>query len=398
MRQSNLAAVDHLTAQNPPESELLARLSEIETPTLVLFGVEDQLIPSENGRLYVERMPDCHLLYVYAAGHLIAQDERRVRARRDGVPGAGACVRRQSRLTRLLIMVETARADPSVHVALLGSTTRLIRGKRFTTRAVEAGSGDPLVLIHGVGNSAESFARNVMRLARRFHVYAVDALYHGYSTKEGYDADRRIPLQAEAVVDLLDAEGLRWAHVEGESMGAGIAFELAMRYPERTGKIILNSGSYYIHFERSFTEADSGGAQLLMQLSRAAITNPGPMSQRARLEYFMARPERVTDELVDLYGKLYADPDINASMRRVFGMTAERGNLAGWSEADARRLKTSALVVWSDRNRGQPTEVGEHLASLLPKSRYHLISDAGHWPQWEHADEHDEVVTKFLTE
>jgi 3-oxoadipate enol-lactonase len=74
MRQSNLSAVDHLTAQNPPESELLARLSDIETPTLVLFGVEDQLIPPENGRLYVERMPDCHLLYVYAAGHLIAQD------------------------------------------------------------------------------------------------------------------------------------------------------------------------------------------------------------------------------------------------------------------------------------------------------------------------------------
>jgi pimeloyl-ACP methyl ester carboxylesterase len=74
MRQSNLAAVDHLTAQNPPESELLARLAEIETPTLVLFGVEDQLIPPENGRIYAERMPDCHLLYVYAAGHLIAQD------------------------------------------------------------------------------------------------------------------------------------------------------------------------------------------------------------------------------------------------------------------------------------------------------------------------------------
>src|SRR5439155_3339039 len=137
-------------------------------------------------------------------------------------------------------------------VELLGTATRFIQGRQYVTRAIEAGSGDPLVLIHGVGNSAECFARNVMRLARRFHVYAVDALYHGYSTKNGYDADRRVPLQAEAVIDLLDAEGLRWAHVEGESMGAGIAFELAMRYPDRKGKIILNSGSYYVRFERSF--------------------------------------------------------------------------------------------------------------------------------------------------
>jgi pimeloyl-ACP methyl ester carboxylesterase len=74
MRQSNLRAVDHLTAENPPEDDLLRRLPEIETPTLVLFGAEDQLIPPDTGRIYADRMPDCHLVYVYAAGHLIAND------------------------------------------------------------------------------------------------------------------------------------------------------------------------------------------------------------------------------------------------------------------------------------------------------------------------------------
>jgi len=251
------------------------------------------------------------------------------------------------------------------------------------------------VLIHGVGNSAESFARNVMRLAEHFHVYAIDALYHGYSTKERYDADRRVPLQAEAIVDLLNAEGLAWAHFEGESMGAGIAFELAMRYPERTGKIILNSGSYYVRLEREF-EATGGGVQLLMQLCRDSITDPGPASQRMRLEYFMARPEQVTDELVAVYCQMYADPAINASMQRVFGMTAARGNLAAWSEAEARGLKRRALVFWSDHNRGQPPAVGEYLAGLLPDAEHYLMKDAGHWPQWEHPEEHDEVVTKFL--
>ncbi len=284
----------------------------------------------------------------------------------------------------------------SLHLELLGSTTRFIRGKRFATRAIEAGSGDPLILIHGVGNSAESFARNVMRLAQHFHVYAIDALYHGLSTKNAYDADRRVPLQAEAVIDLLDAEGLAWAHFEGESMGAGIAFELAMRHPDRTGKIVLNSGSYYVRFERSFPESEGGGVQRLMQLCRASITDPSPASQRARLEYFMAQPERVTDELVELYRRLYADPEINASMQRVFGMTAARGNLAGWSETEAHQLQKPALVLWSDRNRGQSPEMGEYLASLLPGSQYYLVRDAGHWPQWEHPEEHDEVVTRFL--
>ena len=283
-----------------------------------------------------------------------------------------------------------------LHVELLGSTTRLVRGKRFVTRVIEAGTGEPLILIHGVGNSAESFARNVVRLGQNFHVYAIDALYHGFSTKTDYDAEQRVPLQAEAVLDLMDAEGLPAAHFEGESMGAGIAFELAMRHPDRTGKIILNSGSYYVRFERSFPATGDGGVQLLMQLCRESVTDPSAASQRARLEYFMAQPQRVTDELVHLYCKLYADPEINASMQRVFGITAPRGNLAAWSEAEAGGLTRPALVLWSDRNRGQSPAMGEYLASLLPGGQYYLVRDAGHWPQWEHAEEHDEVITTFL--
>ena len=283
----------------------------------------------------------------------------------------------------------------SLHVELLGSATRFIHGRQYDARAIEAGSGEPLVLIHGVGNSAECFGRNVMRLAQSFHVYAIDALYHGYSSKEPYDAEHRVQRQAEGVIDLMDAEGLAWAHVEGESMGAGIAFELGMRFPDRCGKLILNSGSYYVRFQRSFS-APGGGADQLMTLCRAAVTDPSPATQRARLEYFLASAERVTSELVELYCALYADPGIRASMERVFGITAPRGNLAGWSEEEARQLKPPALVLWTDRNRGQSPEVGEYLASLIPGAAFYCMRDAGHWPQWEHPEEHDEVVTSFL--
>ena len=284
---------------------------------------------------------------------------------------------------------------PSIHLEVLGCTTRFVRGQRYVTRVIEAGAGDPLILIHGVGNSAECFARNVRRLGERFHVFAVDALYHGLSTLEPYDAEHRVLRQAEAILDLMDAEGLAWAHLEGESMGAGIAFELGMRHPERCGKLILNSGSYYIRLLRSFS-ASGGGAEYLMRLCRDSIVKLGPETQRDRLNYFVARPERITDELVALYTRLYADPAIRASMERVYGLTAPRGNLAGWSEEEARLLKPPTLVLWTDRNRGQPPEVGAYLAELLPNAKLHVIPDACHWPQWEHPEEHDDVVTAFL--
>lgn len=49
-------------------------LAEIETPTLVLFGTEDRMIPSEMGSIYRERMPNAHYVLVYDAGHAIATD------------------------------------------------------------------------------------------------------------------------------------------------------------------------------------------------------------------------------------------------------------------------------------------------------------------------------------
>lgn len=196
----------------------------------------------------------------------------------------------------------------------------MVRGKQYTTRVIEAGDGDPLILIHGVGSSAECFARNVMRLAKHFHLYAVDALYHGYSSKHPYDSDHRVQRQAEAVIDFMDAEGIARANVEGESMGAGIAFEMGMRFPERVGKLVLNSGNYYIDTPQlrqprageaptlRDPAAPGGGAQELVQRARRAVTEVTRENVRRRIEYFVARPERITDEMVELQYRLYSDP------------------------------------------------------------------------------------------
>ena len=56
------------------DADLEARLAILNVPTLVLFGTEDRLIPGEMGRIYREIMPNCHLIYVYDAGHHIDAD------------------------------------------------------------------------------------------------------------------------------------------------------------------------------------------------------------------------------------------------------------------------------------------------------------------------------------
>jgi pimeloyl-ACP methyl ester carboxylesterase len=56
------------------DADLERRLSELTTPTLVLFGTVDRVIPPDMGHIYKELMPNCHLVFVYDAGHAISTD------------------------------------------------------------------------------------------------------------------------------------------------------------------------------------------------------------------------------------------------------------------------------------------------------------------------------------
>ena len=282
----------------------------------------------------------------------------------------------------------------SLWVGLMGATVRVVSGARYRTRVIEAGSGDPLILIHGVGSSAELFARNIMRLANDFHVYAIDALYHGYSSLEPYDAEHRVERQAEAVLDFMDALNLAWAHIEGESMGAGMAFHIGLHHPERCGKLVLNSGSYYVNLKREFPDMPEGN--LLVPLCRDSVTNFSRETVRRRMEYLVASPDHLTEELADVQYRLYTVPEIRESMAKVYGISAPRPRLMRYEEEVAATLRPPVLVLWTDRNRGAGPEVGEYLASVIPGAQYHLITNAAHWPQWEQPEQHDEIVAAFL--
>jgi pimeloyl-ACP methyl ester carboxylesterase len=56
------------------DADLETRLPTLAAPTLVLFGTLDQVIPSAMGRFYKELIPNCHLVFVYDAGHAISTE------------------------------------------------------------------------------------------------------------------------------------------------------------------------------------------------------------------------------------------------------------------------------------------------------------------------------------
>jgi pimeloyl-ACP methyl ester carboxylesterase len=102
----------------------------------------------------------------------------------------------------------------------------------------EAGAGDPVLLMHGLGATKVSFLPTVAALAGEFRTIAVDLPGFGDSVKP-----LRAPYDpayfARAMVALLDALELERAHLVGNSMGGRVAIEVGLRYPERVGRIGL---------------------------------------------------------------------------------------------------------------------------------------------------------------
>ena len=286
----------------------------------------------------------------------------------------------------------------SLWLELLGAQVRY-RGRTFRTRTIEVGEQNPekLILMHGVGGHAEAYARNLQRLGERYHAISIDLLWHGLSSKPEFTPEM-IPAYTAQVLDVLDDLGVAKASIEGESLGGWVALWTALYHPERVEKIVLNTTAG-VQWNRDAVKIDdAAGANSLREWSVAAIKDPTRETIRKRLEWLMAYPDRVTEELIDLRYAIYTRPDTNASLTSVFANSFLRGAAVrnGVSEDDLRRLTVPTLALWSDKNPGAGADVGERLAALVPGARHYCINDAGHWPQWEKPEEHDAVVLAFL--
>ena len=288
----------------------------------------------------------------------------------------------------------------SIADEIKGTETKYYDKGAYTPRVIEAGSGQPLILIHGVGGHAEAYARNINRLAAQgFRVMAIDLLWHGLSGKPEPFDPREYPLRfADQIVDLLDQIGAEKAHIEGESLGGWVAMSTALRYPARIDRLILNTTAGVLWNEDAVHLDQAGGSNLLRERSLAALESPSKETIRSRLEWLMAAPDRVTDDLVDLRYDLYTRPDTNAALRMVVanGLGIGEDRCQYLTEEQVGSIGVPTLVFWSEKNPGSGPEVGERLATLIPGAAYYCMLDAAHWPQWEHPEEHDRVVTGFL--
>ncbi len=259
----------------------------------------------------------------------------------------------------------------------------------YRTRYLHAGdrSKPTLLFMHGITGHAEAYVRNLAAHAELFDVWAFDFIGHGYSTKPDHPLE--IPHYLTHLNHVLDAIGVERAHLSGESLGGWVAARYAIDFPDRVDKIVLNT--------MGGTMANPVVMERLYTLSMEAAKDPSWERVKARLEWLMADPSMVTDDLIRTRQAIFQQPDwLRACESNMALQNLEVRKRNMLSDDDLRRITAEALVVWTTKDPSGPVDEGERIASLIPNARLAIINECGHWPQYEDPATFNRIHLDFL--
>ena len=287
---------------------------------------------------------------------------------------------------------------PSIWVDLMGAQIR-VGGNRYPGRYLDAGSGEPLILVHGQGGHIENFSRNVMAFAQHFHVFALDGAWHGLGPQPPFDPEI-VPTFVDQLVDFMDWQGIDSANVEGQSMGGWIAMRLTYEHPERVRKLVLAVPLGFRLSPSPNETIDSLPLPSLRERQISFLMDPTWDNIRQRIADLFAKPDALPDEVVDARFKLYNMPQVNAGLLKVaeayIGGPDSAIDQHVMTERELSKISSPTLVYWTDHNLIS-SRAGELLAGSIPNARYFCAPNSGHWAQFENAEEHNRQVLRFLT-
>jgi len=171
----------------------------------------------------------------------------------------------------------------------------------YRTRYLHAGdtSKSTLIMLHGITGHAEAYAGNFRSHAQHFFCWAIDFIGHGYSDKPDHPLE--VKHYVEQVIAFMDAIGVQKASFTGESLGGWVTAQLAIDYPDRVERIVLNT--------IGGTMANPKVMERLYTLSMEAAKDPSWDRVKARLEWLMADPTMVTDDLIKTRQAIFQQRD-----------------------------------------------------------------------------------------
>lgn len=258
-----------------------------------------------------------------------------------------------------------------------------------------AGSGPPVVLIHGMVNSSDHWREVALRLADRYTVIAPDLIGHGDSaTPRG---DYSLGAHAAVIRDLLTAIGVGSATIAGHSLGGGVAMQFFWQFPQRVERLVLvSSGGLGHEVSPLLRSAALPGASAALRLVA------GRRSLAALGRVAAALDARGSAGGVYVRAIVRAlRPLERAGSREAFLQTLRSViDLQGQHVSATDRLyllgPVPTLIVWGERDNTIPLQHGRSAHEAIPHSRFETLPRAAHFPHLEDPEGLADLIRDFV--
>ena len=283
--------------------------------------------------------------------------------------------------------------------------TKYVDVKGIRTRYLEAGAGDPLLLVHGnqFGSNctANDWGLNIIDgFARSFHVFSIDKIGSGFTDNPKSDKEYVMGTTVQHCYDFLNTMQLDSAHLAGHSRGAYTVCRLALEYPEVTKTVVIVDSYTLVGGQSTSVYSEWGRLGALID------------DERERFRYLAAAnslgSEHITDDYLDVLVEAATLPKFQeAAAKMKAGLSAQfeedlaanRKETHEWIRAG--KLKAPTLIVWGFND---PSALFEPygldalrlIFPFVPRAQMLILNQAGHYCFREQPEAFVGAVTNFM--
>lgn len=247
----------------------------------------------------------------------------------------------------------------------------------------EAGAGELLLFLHGVGGGRRNWRAQVAHFGARMHAVAIDA--RGYGDSGDVDGSRAFTDFADDVIRVIDDAGVERAHLCGLSMGGRIALDLWRRYPDRVTSLTLADTS-----AGSKETQDPARVEAFLSARRKPLLEGRTPAELA--------PE-LADQIVGPNASAAARAELVESLAalRVDSYLRTLEAVTRFTDfPDFAAIDVPVQVIVGAEDRIAPPHIARAMADAIPGARLAVIPGAGHISNVEAPDAFNAVLDRFL--
>jgi pimeloyl-ACP methyl ester carboxylesterase len=232
------------------------------------------------------------------------------------------------------------------------------------TACFEFGAGEPVVLIHGIGEDHRSWRKLVPLLCMRHKVIAYDV--RGFGQSSLGDAKGTLAQLGDDVIGLLDALALPSAHVIGFSMGGTIAMRAAIDHPERIKKLVIVATT---------SRVNDAAMDRYLELAHLALNERDRFAERLDTDVRRVYGDYPDEIVANLELRRQATADPRGYANAALAMASLR---RAPLDDELARVRSESLIVAGALDPNCSPRAAEVMRSRIPRAALEILDDAPH--------------------